>query len=58
MKTQQALQTWQNYNLDATPYVAVAGKYLTAPHMAGSSQKTIEVLDWLVQHERQARQKH
>ena len=58
MKTQQALQTWQNYRLDATPYVAVAGKYLTAPHMAGSRQKTIEVLDWLVRHERQARQKH
>ena len=58
MHTQQALQTWQNYRLDATPYVAVAGKYLTAPHMAGSRQKTIEVLNWLIEHERQQRQKH
>lgn len=58
MHTQQALQTWQNYRLDATPYVAVAGKYLTAPHMAGSRQKTIEVLNWLIEQERQQRQKH
>lgn len=58
MHTQQALQAWQNYQLDATPYVAVAGKFLTAPHMAGSRQKTIEVLDWLIEHERQQRQKH
>lgn len=58
MHTQQALQAWQNYRLDATPYVAVAGKYLTAPHMAGSRQKTIEVLNWLIEHERQQRQKH
>lgn len=58
MKTQQALQTWQNYQLDATPYIAVAGKYLTAPHLAGTRQKTIQVLDWLIEHERQLRQKH
>ena len=58
MKTQQAMQTWQNYQLDATPYVAVNGKYLTAPHMAGSRQKTIEVLNALIEQERQIRQKH
>ena len=58
MKTQQAMQTWQNYQLDATPYVAVNGKYLTAPHMAGSRQKTIEVLNTLIEQERQIRQKH
>ena len=58
MKTQQALQTWQNYQLDATPYIAVAGKYLTAPHLAGTRQKTIQVLGWLIEHERQLRQKH
>lgn len=57
MHTQQALQAWQNYQLDATPYIAVAGKYLTAPHMAGSRQKTIKVLDWLIERERQQRQK-
>lgn len=58
MKTQQALQTWQNYQLDATPYVAVGGKYLTAPHLAGSRQKTIEVLNALIKRERQQRQNH
>lgn len=58
MKTQQAMQTWQNYQLDATPYVAVNGKYLTAPHMAGSRQKTIEVLNTMIEQERQIRQKH
>ena len=57
MHTQQALQAWQNYQLNATPYIAVAGKYLTAPHMAGSRQNTIKVLDWLIEHERQQRQK-
>ena len=57
MHTQQALQAWQNYQLDATPYIAVAGKYLTAPHMAGSRQNTIKVLDWFIEHERQQRQK-
>lgn len=58
MRTQQAFQAWQNYRLDATPYIAVAGKYLTAPHMTGSRQKTIEVLNWLIEHERQQRQKN
>ena len=58
MKTQQAFQSWQNYRLDATPYVAVGGKYLTAPHLAGSRQKTIEVLDELIERERQQRKKH
>lgn len=58
LSTQQAAQRWQDYQLDATPYIGVAGKYLTAPHLAGSRQKTIEVLNWLIEKERKDRQKN
>ena len=45
-------------DLKPEAYVAVGGKYLTAPHLAGSRQKTIEVLDELIERERQQRKKH
>ena len=45
MHTQQALQAWTNYLLDATPYVAVAGKSLTPPQMAGPRHTTLKVLN-------------
>ena len=57
LATQQATQRWQDYQIDATPYIGVAGKYLTAPHLAGSRQKTFEVLNWLIKKERTNRQK-
>ncbi len=57
MSTKQAAQRWQDYQLDATPYIGVAGKYLTAPHLAGSRQKSMEVLNWLIDKERKERQR-
>lgn len=55
VQTQQSVELWQAYQLDATPYIGVAGKYLTAPFMAGSRQKTFEIVDWLIDKERQER---
>lgn len=54
-QTQQATKLWQAYNLDATPYIGVAGKYLTAPHMVGSRQKVLPVVNWLIEKERKDR---
>ncbi|MCI5896096.1 MAG: thiol:disulfide interchange protein DsbA/DsbL [Candidatus Aphodousia sp.] len=57
LRVQQASELWQAYKLDATPYIGVAGKYLTAPHMAGSYQKTLTVLNELIDLERRNRAK-
>lgn len=57
LRVQQASELWQAYKLDATPYIGVAGKYLTAPHMAGSYQKTLTVLNELIDLERKNRAK-
>lgn len=57
LRVQQASELWQAYKLDATPYIGVAGKYLTAPHMAGSYQKTLTVLNQLIDLERRNRAK-
>lgn len=57
LRVQQAFELWQAYKLDATPYIGVAGKYLTAPHMAGSYQKTLTVLNELIDLERRNRAK-
>ena len=54
MKNDRAFKTWQAYNLDGTPGNAVNGKYFTAPHIVGTREATIEVLNKLIEKERKA----
>lgn len=48
-KSRQASALWQSYGVDSTPSVGVAGKYLTAPHLAGTRRRTIDVLRELIE---------
>ena len=45
----EAPALWQSYGVDSTPSVGVAGKYLTAPHLAGTRRRTIDVLRELIE---------
>ena len=54
MKNDRAFRTWQAYNLDGTPGNAVNGKYFTAPHIVGTREGAIEVINKLIEKERQA----
>jgi thiol:disulfide interchange protein DsbA len=47
-KTERATQLSKAYNVEGTPSMAVAGKYLTSPSEAGGYQQTIDVADSLV----------
>ena len=47
-KTERANQLSKAYNVEGTPSMAVAGKYLTSPSEAGGYQQTIDVADALV----------
>ncbi len=44
----------QVYHVDGVPAMAIAGKYYTAPSLAGSNEKALRVMDWLLQKERQS----
>ncbi|MCD8340330.1 MAG: thiol:disulfide interchange protein DsbA/DsbL [Burkholderiales bacterium] len=56
-KADRAYKTWNAYHIDGTPTNAVNGKYITAPHMVGTREGAIEVMDFLIQKERDARAK-
>ena len=47
-KYRQATRMWKNYGVDSTPCVGVAGRWITAPHLTGTRQGTIDVIEWLV----------
>ena len=47
-KVRQATEIWQKYNIDSTPMIGVAGRFLTAPHLTGSRPKAIEATRWLI----------
>lgn len=47
-QTRRAAQTWVAYKLDGTPAVAIDGKYMTAPSMAGSRARALQVMDFLI----------
>ncbi|MDE2047295.1 MAG: thiol:disulfide interchange protein DsbA/DsbL [Betaproteobacteria bacterium] len=51
-KSTRATQTWQAYNIDGVPTMAVAGKYVTSGSMAGTNEKALAVVDYLVAKER------
>mgnify|MGYP001049878247 FL=1 len=53
-KMGRGTQLTQAYGVDGVPALAVAGKYYTAPSMAGSNAGALRVVDWLVQKARQA----
>ena len=52
MKNEKAFKTWQAYNIDGTPANAINGKYITAPHMVGTREGAIKVMDKLIEKER------
>jgi len=54
-KTMGAQQIWRSYQVDGTPAVGVAGKYLTAPFMVGSLDGTIKQINELIAKERSAK---
>lgn len=47
-KYHQATRMWKNYGVDATPCIGVDGRWITAPHLAGTRQGAIDVTEWLV----------
>lgn len=51
-KTRMATQTWNAYGIDSTPMVGIAGRYTTGPHLAGSREETIELINWLIEEAR------
>lgn len=57
VKNDRAFKTWQAYNIDGTPANAVNGKYVTAPHMVGTREGTLQVMDFLINKERSALKK-
>lgn len=48
-KVRQSATLWKSYGVDSTPSVGVAGKYLTAPHLAGTRRRTIDVVRELIE---------
>ena len=52
-KARQATRTWKNYGVDSTPCVGVAGRYITAPHLVGTRQGTVDTVQWLINKIRQ-----
>ncbi len=55
VKADRAAKTWKAYNIDGTPANAVNGKYITAPHMVGTREGAIEVMNRLIDKERAAK---
>lgn len=47
-KIQAANKIASDYRLDGVPAIAIQGIYFTSPAIAGSNEKTIEIIDWLV----------
>ncbi len=56
-QTRRAAQTWTAYKLDGTPAVAIDGKFMTAPSMAGSRAGALAVMDYLIERARAERGK-
>lgn len=53
-RARRGTQISEAYAIDGVPSFAVAGKYLTAPSMAGSNAAALRVVDWLAARERKA----
>lgn len=57
MNTEKARKTWMAYGIDGTPCNAINGKYIAAPHLAGTREGAIQVMDFLISKERQSMHK-
>ncbi len=57
MKTDRAAKTWKAYGIDGTPANAVNGKYVTAPHLVGTREGALQVMDKLIDRERETLKK-
>jgi thiol:disulfide interchange protein DsbA len=53
-RARRGTQISEAYGIDGVPSIAVAGKFLTAPSMAGSNAAALRVVDWLVARERKS----
>ena len=53
-RTRRGTQISEAYGIDGVPAIAVGGKFLTAPSMAGSNTAALRVVDWLIARERKA----
>ena len=47
-KAKSANKIGESYRIDGVPTVAIDGKYLTSPSIAGSKDNAIEAMDFLV----------
>jgi len=47
-KARGALKIFEAYGLDGVPSIAIQGRYITAPSIAGTEEKAIAVMDYLV----------
>jgi len=53
--TAGAAQAWRAYRIDGTPAVAIDGKFVTSPTMAGSRDGALALMDILVRRAQQER---
>jgi thiol:disulfide interchange protein DsbA len=51
-KIAAAFRLLQTYRIDGVPALAVAGKFVTAPSVAGSHERCLQVVDFLIDAER------
>lgn len=56
-KVQRAAKLAEAYKIDGVPTLAINGRYLTSPSLAGSNVGALQVADFLIGQERQASKK-
>ncbi len=52
-KLSRGQQAVNAYKVDSVPMVAIQGRYITSPALAGTHERTLPVMDYLVQRARQ-----
>ena len=54
-RASRASQVWKAYKVDGTPAMAIDGRFMTAPHMVGTREGSLPVMDFLIQRARAER---
>jgi len=54
-RASRAGQVWKAFKVDGTPAMAIDGRFMTAPHMVGSREGSLPVMDYLIQRARAER---
>lgn len=54
-KLQRARQVVTNYKIEGVPTMAINGKFITSPSIAGGQEKCLAVADFLIEQERKAK---